>query len=55
MRTGKQLTIKDIQNIGSISRSVSQLGKIGFSEDENIGLGLKKGLSTKSGRKPLGA
>ena len=34
MRTTKQLSIKDIQNIHSMSRSVSQLEKIGVSEDE---------------------
>ena len=34
MRTTKQLTIKDIQNIHSMSRSVGQLEKIGASEAE---------------------
>ena len=34
MNTTKQLTIKDIQNIHSMSRSVSQLEKIGVSEAE---------------------
>ena len=34
MKVTKQLTIKDIQNIHSMSRSVSQLEKIGVSEAE---------------------
>jgi len=34
MRTTKQLTIKDIKNIHSMSRSVGQLEKIGVSEAE---------------------
>lgn len=34
MKTTKQLTIKDIQNIHSMCRSVSQLEKIGVSEAE---------------------
>ena len=34
MRTAKQLTIKEIQNIHSMSRSVSQLEKIGVNESE---------------------
>ena len=34
MRVTKQLTIKDIQNIHSMSRSVSKLDKIAVSESE---------------------
>ena len=34
MRVTKQLSIKDIQNIHSMSRSVSQLEKIGVNESE---------------------